>query len=179
MNDKTQAAELPVLTSEQVGAIFAITDLPDHATSENCETARAVFIGNLNGLSTQHVDMWRAGFMAGVALATAGAQPAVETHWNTPGSKHPERLFAEWLNEYRMSDVSSVFHEIVHRYRTALAIPQVAQQKQLQPLSDEKIKLIYHSSHWWELGNYPFTWGAAAVVIRAAEAAHGITAKGS
>lgn len=45
-----------------------------------------------------------------------------------------------------------------------------------KPLTDEQIKALYHSSHWWELGQYPFTWGAASVVIRAAEAAHGIAA---
>jgi hypothetical protein len=38
-----------------------------------------------------------------------------------------EREFAEWLNDHRDADVSSVFHEIVTKYGAALAAPSVAQ----------------------------------------------------
>lgn len=39
----------------------------------------------------------------------------------TPGKALSEREFSEWLNDNRMADVSSVFHEIVVQYRAALS----------------------------------------------------------
>jgi hypothetical protein len=76
--------------------------------------------------------MFTAGQMQDYARA-AVTQSLGRAHWNQPGSKHPERVFAEWLNERRMADVSSVFHEIVARYRAALAQAPAA-----EPLTDAR-----------------------------------------
>jgi hypothetical protein len=43
-----------------------------------------------------------------------------------------------------------------------------------QPLTDEQIKDLYVKKYWYEMGE--FTWGAASVVVRAVEQAHGIGA---
>jgi hypothetical protein len=44
------------------------------------------------------------------------------------------------------------------------------------PLTDEQIKKLYALNHWHEISH--FTWGAASVVVRAVEVAHGITKGG-
>lgn len=46
------------------------------------------------------------------------------------------------------------------------------------PMTDEQVRKLFSEKQWYELGEYPFTWVAAQVIIRAAEAHHGITAQG-
>lgn len=50
-----------------------------------------------------------------------------------------------------------------------VAAPEAPEQ---HPLTEEQIKDIYASNHWYEMGE--FTWGAAVVVTRAVERALGI-----
>ena len=45
------------------------------------------------------------------------------------------------------------------------------------PMTDEQVRKLFSEKQWYELGEYPFTWAAAQVIIRAAEAHHGITAQ--
>lgn len=58
-----------------------------------------------------------------VVFTSAPSSAEGDRQWNVPGSTHPERLFAEWLNDQRMKNVSEVFHDIVSRYREALDSP--------------------------------------------------------
>jgi len=51
-----------------------------------------------------------------------------------PSVAADEREFAEWLNDHRDADVSSVFHEIVAKYRAALASPAVPEGYKLVPI---------------------------------------------
>ncbi len=61
------------------------------------------------------------------------------------------------------------------KVRPLYTAPAPAESEARKPLTDDQIKAFYHDGHWWELGNAPFTWGAASVLIRAVERAHGIT----
>lgn len=45
------------------------------------------------------------------------------------------------------------------------------------PMTDEQVRKLFSEKQWYELGEYPFTWVAAQVIIRAAEAHHGVIAK--
>ena len=52
-----------------------------------------------------------------------------------------------------------------------------ALRPQAVPMTDEQVRKLFSEKQWYELGEYPFTWAAAQVIIRAAEAHHGITAQ--
>ena len=54
--------------------------------------------------------------------------------------------------------------------------PAVKESLTPAPLTDEQIKKLYALNHWHEISH--FTWGAASVVVRAVEVAHGITKGG-
>lgn len=62
-------------------------------------------------------------------------------------------------------------------FRAALAARsgQVAAPAMV-PLTNDQIQKLFREKHWHELGNHPFTWGAASVVIRAAEQLLGVSA---
>lgn len=63
-------------------------------------------------------------------------------------------------------------HIIAARNVELMVEKKNAASPQRRPLTDEEIKNIYVSKHWYEIGE--FTWGAAKVVARAIERAHGI-----
>lgn len=115
-------------------------------------------------------------------MSTKTEAGPVARHWNIPGSQHPERLFAEWLNEHRMADVSSVFHEIVRRYAEALAAHPPAQEQPAPavPLSDQRIHDLWREcsaevARMEAERRYEFaSW--LKVAVRLTEKAHGIGA---
>ena len=56
---------------------------------------------------------------------------------------------------------------------TMWVTPVATLPPQRKPLTDEEIKAMYIEKNWYEMA-HAFTWGAAEVVARAIEAAHGI-----
>lgn len=56
---------------------------------------------------------------------------------------------------------------------TMWVTPVATLPPQRKPLTDEEIKAMYIEKNWYEMA-HAFTWGAAEIVARAIEAAHGI-----
>lgn len=97
-----------------------------------------------------------------VALRDALAQEDEPVAWAQLTVREIEECFRDANDD----------HIIAARNVELMVEKKNAASPQRKPLMDEEIKNIYVSKHWYEIGE--FTWGAAKVVARAIERAHGI-----